>query len=299
MFLPLCFSLHYGEDDTFAFGISIAICIGTGLLLFLTTPHGKGITISRRESLAFVTLAYILASLFGAIPYQLAGTFSNFFDCFFEAASGFTTTGATVLTSIESEPHGILLWRSLTQWLGGMGIVVLFVALFPLLGMGTAYLFEAEAPGPEIQRLKSHVRHTSQVIWLIYGFLTIFEVILLLVVGNLSLFDTLCHTFSTVSIGGFSPNDTSIGAYDSLSVNIIVMCFMFMAGINFALYYALLWRRSFRPFLNNTEFKIYTIIMVSACIMIAIDLVENASYSIASAAEEAAFNGISINTTTG
>jgi len=299
MFLPLCFSLHYGEDDTFAFLISMLISFGTGFILFLFTRKSRGIAISRRESLAVVTLVYILASLFGALPYQLAGTFSNFLDCFFEAASGFTTTGATVLTSIESEPHGILLWRNLTQWLGGMGIVVLFVALFPLLGMGTAYLFDAEAPGSEIQRLRTHVRHTSQIIWLIYGFLTAVEVLLLETVGGLPFFDSLCHTFSTVSIGGFSPNDASIGAYESLSVRIIIICFMFMAGINFALYYALLWRRSFRPFWESAEFRIYTIVMIGACTMIAIDLVANASYSIANAAEEAAFNGVSINTTTG
>ncbi len=299
MFLPFFFSLYYGESDTGAFGFSILITAGTGILLYFATRRGKRIAISRREALAFVTLSYILVSFFGSLPYQLTGTFSNYLDCFFEAASGFTTTGATVMTSIESEPHGILLWRSLTQWLGGMGIVVLFVALFPLLGMGTAYLFEAEAPGPEVQRLKTHIRHTSQTIWITYGFLSVLEVALLLIVGGLPFFDSLCHTFSTVSIGGFSPNDASVGSYDSLSVNVIVICFMFMAGINFALYYALLWRRSFRALLSNTEFRLYTVIMVGACFLIAVDLVLNASYSIANAAEEAAFNGVSINTTTG
>ncbi len=299
MLLPLFFSLYYGEDDLLAFGISVLVTGGSGLLLYFVTPSGKKVTISRREALAFVTLSYLLASLFGALPYQLAGTFPNYFDCFFEAMSGFTTTGATALTSIESEPHGILLWRSFTQWLGGMGIVVLFVSLFPLLGMGTAYLFEAEAPGPEIQRLRTHIRHTSQTIWTIYGFLTVLEILLLLLVGRLPFFDSLCHTFSTVSIGGFSPKDASVGSYDSLSVNIIIICFMFMAGINFALYYALLWRRSFRSLLGNTEFRIYTLVMIGACSLIAVDLVSNASYSIANAAEEAAFNGVSINTTTG
>jgi trk system potassium uptake protein TrkH len=299
MFLPLFFSLYYGESDTGAFGFSILITAGTGILLYFATRKVKGITISRREALAFVTLSWILASFFGALPYQLAGTFSSYLDSFFEAISGFTTTGASVLTSIENEPHGILLWRSFTQWLGGMGIVVLFVSLFPLLGVGTAYLFEAEAPGPEVQRLKTHIKDTSRMIWIIYVGFSVLEVLLLLIVGGLPFFDSLCHTFSTVSIGGFSPNDASVGSYDSLSVNIIIICFMFMAGVNFALYYALLWRHSLRALLGNTEFRLYIFIMVGACFLIAVDLVMNASYSIANAAEEAAFNGVSINTTTG
>ncbi len=299
MFLPLGFSLAHGDSDAFAFGISLAATTGTGLLLYLVTPGAKGITITRREALAFVTLSYILASVFGALPYQLYGTFPNFLDCFFESISGFTTTGASVLTSIEGEPHGILLWRSFTQWLGGMGIIVLFVALFPLLGMGTAYLFEAEAPGPEVHRLKTHIRDTSRTIWILYVGLSAVELALLVLVGQMSIFDSLCHTFSTMSTGGFSPRDLSVGAYDSWVVNTIIICFMFMGGISFALYYALLWRRSLRTLLANTEFRLYTFLIVVGAFLIAVDLVMNASYSIAKAAEEAAFNGVSVQTTTG
>lgn len=299
MLLPLGFSLYYDDSDTTSFAISIAITEGAGLVLFFLTPGGRGVAISRREALAFVTISWILASAFGALPYQLEGTFSSYLDCFFEAISGFTTTGASVLTSIEGEPHGILLWRDFTQWLGGMGIIVLFVALFPLLGVGTAYLFEAEAPGPEVQRLRTHIRDTSRTIWGLYIGLSVVEVILLLLIGDLSFFDSLSHTFGTMSTGGFSPRDTSVGAYDSLTVNIIIICFMFMAGINFALYYTLLWRRSFRAFLGNTELRLYTTILILASFLIAVDLVANASYSVAAAAEEAAFHSTSIQTTTG
>ncbi len=299
MLLPLAFSLGYGEDDTLAFGISILVTGGSGLLLYFVTPSGKGVTISRREALAFVTLSWILASLFGALPYQLAGTFSNYLDCFFEAISGFTTTGASVMTSIEGEPHGILLWRSFTQWLGGMGIIVLLVALFPLLGIGTAYLFEAEAPGPEVQRLQTHIRDTSRTIWIIYVGLSTVEVALLALVGKLPFFDSLCHTFATMATGGFSTRDFSIGAYDSLSVNIIVIGFMFMAGINFALYYTLLWRHSLRGFWENTEFRLYLLLLISVSLLIGGDLILNGDYASSKAFEEASFHTVSIQTTTG
>ncbi|MDY6912613.1 MAG: TrkH family potassium uptake protein [Chloroflexota bacterium] len=299
MFLPLGFSLYYGESDTTAFATSIAITVGTGLLLFFSTPRGKGTPISQREALALVSLSWILASLIGSLPYQLAGVFPNYIDCLFESTSGFTTTGASVMDSIESQPHGILIWRNFTQWLGGMGIVVLFVSLFPLLGVGTAYLFEAESPGPEVQKLRAHIRDTSRTIWILYAGLTALEVLLLLLVGRLSFFDSLCHSFSTMAIGGFSTQNASIGAFDSLNINIIVICFMFMAGINFALYYSLLWRRTWKTFWTNTEFRLYAFIMLSACLLIAWDLIANADYPTGKAFEEAAFTGASIQTTTG
>lgn len=302
MLLPLLFSLGYGESDTLAFLIAMLITTGSGLLLYLGTHSSKGVyraNITRRESLAFVTLSWILAALFGAIPYQLAGTFPNYLDCFFEAISGFTTTGSSVMTSIEGEPHGILLWRSFTQWIGGMGIVVLFVSLFPLLGMGTAYLFEAEAPGPEMQRMKAHIRDTSRIIWIMYLGLSALELTLLVLIGKMSFFDSLCHTFSTMSTGGFSTRDLSVGAYDSLSINIIIICFMFMGGINFVLYYNLLWRRSLKSFWGNTEFRLYAAILVVALLVIGGDLILNGDYAADKAFEEAAFHSVSIQTSTG
>ncbi|MFO8102116.1 MAG: TrkH family potassium uptake protein [Dehalococcoidia bacterium] len=299
MLLPFFFSLGYGESDTSAFGIAILITGGSGLLLYLATSRSRGVSITRREALAFVTLSWILASLFGALPYQLAGTFSSYLDCFFETISGFTTTGASVMTSIEGEPHGILLWRNFTQWLGGMGIVVLFVSLFPLLGMGRAYLFEAEAPGPEVQRLKTHIRDTSRTIWILYLGLSVLEIMFLVLVGKMPVFDSLCHTFGTMATGGFSPRDLSIGAYDSLSINIIVICFMFMAGINFVLYYNLLWRRSIKSFWESTEFRLYAAILVFALLVIGGDLILNGDYAADRAFEEAAFHSVSIQTTTG
>jgi len=146
MLLPLAWSLYYREPDSLAFAISMGLSIGSGLLLWRLAPAGKG-RLNRREAIMLVAGGWILASAFGALPYELAGTFQNYLNAYFEAMSGFTTTGATVLADIESQPHGILLWRSLTQWFGGMGIITLFVALFPILGIGAARLVEAEMPG--------------------------------------------------------------------------------------------------------------------------------------------------------
>lgn len=299
MLLPLGFSLYYDESDTVPFAVSIGISAGLGLLLFVVTPGARRVSISRREAMALVSISWVLASLAGALPFFFADTFPSFGDCLFEAVSGFTTTGASVMTSIESQPHGILLWRDFTQWLGGMGIVVLFVSFFPLLGMGTAYLFEAEAPGPEVQRLRAHIRDTSRTIWVLYVCFTALEVILLLGIGNLSFFDSLSHAFGTMATGGFSPRDASVGAYNSIPVNVVVICFMFMAGINYALYYSLIWRRSLTTFIGNTEFRVYALLAVSAMVFMAADLMTHADYSAKKAFEEAAFHSVSIQTTTG
>ncbi len=299
MVLPLTFSICYGESDTWAFSISILVTIVSGLLLFFVTPQNKKVSLTIREALALVTLSWILVSAFGALPYQIHGTFSSYIDSFFESMSGFTTTGASVLTSIESEPHGILLWREFTQWLGGMGIVVLFVALFPLIGVGTAYLFEAESPGPEVQRLSSHIRDTAKKIWLIYIGLTLLETVLLILIGHLSFFDSLSQSFGTMATGGFSTKDASIGGFDSLATHIIILCFMLMAGINFALYYSFLWRRSLKTFWDNSEFRFYICIMLCAFLLMAWDLLANSDYSTAKAFEETAFTSASLQTSTG
>ncbi len=167
MALPLAWSLSCQGPDSRSFLISAVVTLGTGALLWKLAPRGEG-NLTRREGLALVTGVWVLGSALGALPYVLAGTFGSCLDAYFEAMSGFTTTGATVLTSIESQPQGILLWRNFTQWLGGMGIVTLFVALGPILGVGAARLFEAEMPGPQPERLKASVRHTARVLWLLY-----------------------------------------------------------------------------------------------------------------------------------
>ena len=299
MLLPLGWSLFAKGPDATAFAISMGISLGSGLLLWRLTPLGAGERrLSRREAIALVAGGWIAASLFGALPYQLSGALPSFLDAFFEAMSGYTTTGATVFTSIETQAQGILLWRSLTQWLGGMGIIMLFVALFPLLGIGAAHLAEAEMPGHPGERLTARMRDTAKALWLIYLGLSISEFILLLI-GGLSIFNALTVTFSTIPIGGFTATELSIGAYNSVFVEAVVIFFMIAAGVNFGLYYFLIWKRQPMRLLKNSEFKLYIALLIIATLVIFWSLTANSGLSPGQAFREGSFNTVSIMTTTG
>jgi len=297
MLIPLGFSLFYGESDYLAFAISIGISIVSGLLLWRLIPVGEG-RLSRREAIMIVAGGWVLASAFGAIPYILAGTFQGYLNAYFEAMSGFTATGATVITSIESQPHGILLWRSLTQWLGGMGIITLFVALFPMLGIGAAHLVEAEMPALQAERLTARIRDTAKAVWLLYLGFSASEVILLWL-AKMPLFDSLTVTFSTMATGGFTPRTESIGYYNSPLIEGIVILFMIIAGVNFGLYYFLLWRRQPGRLFNNPEFRLYIALLIGASALVAADLMLNGGKSAGEAFRYGGFQAVSIMTTTG
>ena len=297
MLIPLVWSLLDGEPCWQAFAISSGVSIGLGLLVWRLVPVGEG-RLSRREAILLVTAGWILASIFGTLPYALAGTFTSYLDAYFEAMSGFTTTGATVLASVEGQFHGILLWRSLTQWLGGMGIITLFVALFPMLGIGAAHLVEAEMPGPQAERLTPRIRDTAKTIWLLYLVFTLLE-FALLSAGGLRVFDALTVTFSTMPTGGFTPVNLSIGAYNSLFVECTVIFFMVMAGINFGLFYFLLWKRQARQLISSRELRLYFTLLAGACLLIALDLTANMGLSIGEAFRFSGFQVASIMTTTG
>jgi trk system potassium uptake protein TrkH len=241
---------------------------------------------------------WILASAFGALPYELAGTFQNYLNAYFEAMSGFTTTGATVIADIESQPHGILLWRSLTQWLGGMGIITLFVALFPILGIGAARLVEAEMPGLQAERLTARIRDTVKAVWLLYLGFSGLEFILLCL-ARMPVFDALTVTFSTMPTGGFSPTNLSIGAYNSLFIEGIIILFMMVAGVNFGLYYFLLWKRKPGHLFSNPEFRLYIALLIGASLFIALNLINSMGLSIGEAFRHGSFQAVSIMTTTG
>jgi len=300
MLLPLAWSLFYREPDALAFVISAGISVVSGLLLWRLTPVGKG-RLSRREAIMLVAGGWILASAFGTLPYVLAGTFPSYLDAYFEAMSGFTTTGATVfdplVNSIESQPHGILLWRSLTQWLGGMGIITLFVALFPMLGIGAAHLVEAEMPGPQAERLTARIRDTAKAIWLLYIGFSILEFISLWL-ARMPVFDALTITFSTMPTGGFTPTTSSIGAYNSLAQGIVTF-FMVVAGVNFGLFYFLLWKRQLKRLVTNSEFRLYIALLIGACFLIALNLTMSGGESIGQAFRYSSFQVVSIMTTTG
>lgn len=301
MLLPLGFSLFYKESDYLAFIVSMIISIGTGLLLWKYTRIGKG-RLQRREAIAIVAFGWIFASAFGALPYVLSGALPNFINAYFETMSGFTTTGATVfdpvINAIESQPHGILLWRGFTQWLGGMGIITLFVAIFPILGIGAAHMVEAEVPGPQAEKLTAHIRDTAKILWFLYLGFTVLEVTLL-VIAKLPFFDALTVTFATMPTGGFTPTTDSIGAYNSVFVDVTVIFFMVVAGGNFALYYFSLWKRQFGRLWHNSEFKLYVALLVGASLFIALGLVTKMDFFISDALRYASFQVASIMTTTG
>ncbi len=297
MLIPLAWSLYYREPEALAFAISIGLSAGPGLLLWRLIPIGEG-KLSRREAIMLVAGGWILASAFGAIPYELAGTFQSYLDAYFEAMSGFTTTGATVLASIESQSHGILMWRSLTQWLGGMGIITLFIALFPILGIGATHLVEAEMPWLQAERLTARIRDTVKAVWLLYLGFSGLEFVLLCL-ARMPAFDALAVTFSTMPTGGFTPTNLSIGAYNSLFIEGIVIFFMVLAGVNFGLYYFLLWKRQPRRLFSNPEFRLYIALLLGASIFIALDLASNMGLSIGEAFRYSGFQAVSIMTTTG
>jgi trk system potassium uptake protein TrkH len=237
--------------------------------------------------------------VFGGLPYLLSGALSNPADAFFETASGFTTTGSTVLTDIAGQDRGILFWRSFTQWLGGMGIIVLFVALLPELGPGARFLYKLEVPGPTKETLAPRIRDTAAVLWRIYLGLTAAQTALLMLCG-LGLYDALTHTFSTLSTGGFSPRNESVAAYlDRPLAVIVIIVFMILAGGNFSLYYGLRRSRGWN-LLRDLEFRIYLLILLVASLLITGQLI--ATGTIAHwgwASLHATFQVASILTTTG
>lgn len=231
--IPWLAALWFGEaPGPYLVVAGISLVVGLPLALGVRPDH---VRLRPRDGFLIVVGAWLLASLFGTLPYLITGTLGPV-DAFFESVAGFTTTGATVMVDLESQPKGILLWRSLTQWLGGMGIVVFTVALMPILGIGGMQLFKAEMPGPVTEKFRPRVAETARRIWMIYVGLTIVEFIVLFVAG-LSGFDALCHSLTNVSTGGFSTQSNSVGGFHSPAVEWIVIVFMILAGTNFLLHY--------------------------------------------------------------
>ncbi len=233
---------------------------------FLSKKHKT--KLSTRSSFLVVALSWIAVIIFGSIPLYLSGSIPNITDAFFESASGFTTTGISVLQNVEALPRSINLWRCQTHWLGGMGIVALTVALLPILGVGGFQLVKAETTGPEKGKLTPKMTTTSKILWLIYFTLTLTECIALKIAG-MDFIDALSHSFSTVGTGGFSPRNKSIASYNSPTIDTIVTIFMFLSAINFSLYYYALSKR-WKDIKNNTELKAYLLIFFAASILITI-----------------------------
>lgn len=284
------------EVRAFATPIIIMAVLGTGLLILLRGPSGE--SMRTRDGYLFVTISWLSASLFGALPFFLSGAMPTYTDAFFETISGFTTTGASILNNIEGLAASMLFWRSLTHWLGGMGIVVLTVAVLPLLGIGGLQLIQAEAPGPSVDRLTPRITETAKYLWYIYIGFTIAET-LLLMGGGMPLFDALTHTFGTLATGGFSTKNTSVGHYNSIYINGVITVFMILAGINFSLHFKILTGR-FKPVLRDSEIKAYLLIFLIAGTVITLDLSMNGVFhTLKETVSHAAFQAASILTTTG
>ena len=266
--VPAICCVFYGElADAGVFLVTSAITLVVGMAFGLG-GRGEG-ELYRREGILIVVGAWMLASLFGALPYLGTGALTSVVDALFEAASGFTTTGASVMTDIEGMGRGVLFWRSFTQWLGGMGIIVLFVALLPEIVAGARFLFKLEVPGPTAETLHPRVRDTAIVLWKIYVLFTVAETALLMATG-LDLYDALTHTFSTLSTGGFSPRDASAAAFGA-PAQIVMIVFMLLAGVNFSLFYAL--RRGQRDTVRrDPELRVYVLIVVVASLVVFVDL---------------------------
>jgi trk system potassium uptake protein TrkH len=297
MFIPLICSLIYREGDWSALLLSAAITTGFGGLLLLFTPREEK-QLLLRETLAIVTFSWVLMAAFGALPYVFAGIFSNYIDAFFESMSGFTTTGSSVMVDIEIIPHGILFWRSFSQWLGGMGIITLFVALFPGMSIGASRLIKAETSTTWEHKLTARIKDTARILWLVYCGITVLESISLLIAG-VPVFDAITISFSSVSTGGFAVTNLSIGTYNSVAVEIIVIIFMILGATNFGLLSTLFWKGNPYLLLKNTEFRFSIALLATATIMIILNLVTVNGFSISEAVRYGMFNTVSVMTTTG
>lgn len=296
MLLALVISLIYNETDTAGIAFASAICIGLGTSLFLLTRKAPN-DIGKREGFIIVSLVWILFSALGALPYIFTGTVDSYTDAFFETMSGFTTTGASILNDIEALPHGILFWRALTHWLGGMGIIVLSLAILPVFGIGGMQLYIAEVPGPTPDKISPRIRQTAASMWIIYVLLTLIETILLWI-GKMPLFDAVCHAFATMATGGFSTKQASIAFWPSPYIQYVIILFMFLAGTNFTLTYFAL-RGKFRPLIKDEEFRYYGIFTIGFTLVIFIGLILLAPAGFEETFRHSLFWVVSIMTTTG
>jgi len=296
MVFPILFSLYYRDGDLRALVLSAVITIAAGAFLFVFFRR-MAQEISHREGFVIVTLGWISAAFFGSLPYMLAGVFPSFVEAYFESMSGFTTTGATVLAGMEGVPRGVLFWRSLTHWLGGMGIIVLSIAILPLLGVGGMQLFKAEVPGPVADKLRPRVAETAKILWQVYMLISAAETILLML-GGMSLFEALCHTFGTMATGGFSTRSASIGSYDKAYLDGVITIFMILAGTNFALHYQA-FTGNLRAFHRNSEVRFYWMTLAGAMLLVTLVLRVETYETMAKAFRYASFQVTSIMTTTG
>lgn len=294
--VSLLVSLVTGGSDAMAFVWSALLCALPGGLAVLLTSRAPRL-VTRKEGFMVVSLVWLVFSLFGAFPYVFSGTIPQYTDAFFETMSGFTTTGASIVDNIEVFPRGILFWRSLTHWLGGMGIVVLFLTIMPEFGIGGMQLYDAEVPGLTVEKLSPRIYQTARIVWGVYVLLTLLETILLMF-GGMSLFDSVCHSFATMATGGFSTKQASIAAWPSPYIQYVIALFMFLAGTNFTLLY-FAGKGKFARMFRDEEFRYYFLFVLGFTVLIFSGLLITSTLPAENAFRDSLFTVVSIITTTG
>lgn len=298
IFMVLCLpvAIYHNEGDGLAIALAAVITAASGFAMRWSTRKNDNRELKKKDGYLVVSLGWIIMSLFGALPYLFSGTIPNFTDAFFETVSGYTTTGASILNDIEASPKGILLWRSLTQWIGGMGIIVLAVAILPFLGIGGMQLFVAEAPGISPDKLQPRIQETAKRLWILYVGLTVLEAILLYFAG-MSVYDAANHALTTMATGGFSTKNDSIAGFSPL-IQYIIVLFMFLAGTSFTLTYFGL-KRQFKRIAKNEEFVVYTLFTIAITLIVTIALLTVKDFGVEKSFRDALFQVVSIITTTG
>ncbi len=287
----------YGEYDLPYLLWSSLICITVGVVLWLTNNNTSK-TIGKREGYVIVAMVWLVFSFFGLLPFWLSNAIPSFTDAFFETMSGFTTTGSSILVDIEALPHGLLFWRSIIQWLGGMGIIVLSLAILPVLGVGGMQLFIAEVPGPVPDKLHPRIADTAKRLWVIYVVYTLIETILLWM-GEMSLFDAICHSFTTMATGGYSTKQASVAFYESAYVHYVIIIFMFIAGANFTLSYSG-FHGNFKRIFKDEEFRYYFGFVVLVSLLVAAVLyISGGADTVEQSIRDSLFQVVSLVTTTG
>ena len=295
MLIPLAVALLCGGGDAAAILISLVITAAAGELLSLLKPRSDNLR--AREGFAVVALGWILVSFFGCLPFRLHGCIPKLVDAYFETVSGFTTTGATLLTDVEVLPKGLLFWRSFSHWVGGMGVLVLSLALLPKMGARSIHLMRAEAPGPAVDKLVPRVGNNAKILYYLYISLTAAMLVCLLLTG-MNLYDALIHTFGAAGTGGFSNYNASVGAFDSPAVEIITGVFMALFGVNFSIYYYIL-RRNWGAVKHNSELWTYLSMMLVSSVVIAVNILPMYGHNFFTSLRYSFFQVSSIMTTTG
>ncbi len=297
MLCSLGVSLFYQEDDEFAFLVSILVTIGGGLIL-KWKGHRADNYMSRRDAYLVVSLAWVVFSLFGTLPFMVSGYLHHFTDAYFETMSGFTTTGATIIDDVEALPHGLLFWRTITQWIGGLGIVFFTIALLPSLVGGSTKVFAAEATGPIKTKLHPRLSTSAKWIWSIYLILTI-ACCISYYLGGMGLFDSISYSMTTTATGGFSTHNTSTEFFHSPTLEYICTVFTFLSGINFTLLYAAVVKLKIKDLFRNSEFKFYVFLVTIFTLFIMFELLAMRNYNLEHAFRSSVFQVVSFITTTG